>query len=87
MSKRESVIITDDLDGSGNAETVSFGFGGVTYEVDLSTKNRARLEKALGPFIEAGRESPAAAAAVVPPAQVGHQPISLTCGPGPGQLA
>jgi hypothetical protein len=58
MSKRVSVIITDDLDGSGNAETVCFGFDGVTYEVDLGTKNRARLEKALAPFIEAGRRVP-----------------------------
>jgi hypothetical protein len=58
MSKSVSVIITDDLDGSGNAETVSFGFGGVTYEVDLGTKNRARLEQALAPFIEAGRRVP-----------------------------
>jgi Lsr2 len=58
MSKRVSVIITDDLDGSGNAETVSFSFGGVTYEVDLGEKNRASLEKALAPFIEAGRRVP-----------------------------
>lgn len=57
MSKRVSVIITDDLDGSGNAETVSFGFDGVTYEVDLGKKNRTRLEKALAPFIEAGPAS------------------------------
>jgi hypothetical protein len=58
MSKSVSVIITDDLDGSGNAETVSFGLAGVTYEVDLGKKNRARLEKALAPFIEAGRRVP-----------------------------
>jgi hypothetical protein len=58
MSKRVSVIITDDLDGSENAETVSFGFDGVTYEIDLGKKNRARLEKALAPFIEAGRRAP-----------------------------
>ena len=58
MSKSVSVIITDDLDGSGNAETVLFGFDGVTYEVDLGKKSRARLEKALAPFIEAGRRVP-----------------------------
>jgi Lsr2 len=43
---------------SGNAETVSFGFDGVTYEVDLGNKNRARLEEALAPFIEAGLRVP-----------------------------
>lgn len=58
MSKSVSVIITDDLDGSEDAETVSFGLNGVTYEVDLGKKNRARLERALAPFIEAGRRVP-----------------------------
>jgi hypothetical protein len=53
-----SVIVTDDLDGSDNAETVSFGFDGVTYEIDLAKKNRAKLEKALAPYIEAGRRVP-----------------------------
>jgi Lsr2 len=62
MSKSVSVIVTDDLDGSENAETVAFGFDGVTYEVDLAQKNRAKLEKALAPFIEAGRKVPRAAA-------------------------
>ncbi len=58
MAKSVSVIITDDLDGSEDAETVSFGFDGVTYEIDLGKKNRARLEKALAPFVEAGRRVP-----------------------------
>jgi len=58
MSRSVSVVITDDLDGSENAETVSFGFDGVIYEVDLGRKYRARLEKALAPFIEAGRRVP-----------------------------
>jgi hypothetical protein len=62
MSKSVSVIVTDDLDGSENAETVAFGFDGVTYEVDLASKNRAKLEKALAPFIEAGRRVPRTAA-------------------------
>ncbi len=39
-------------------ETVSSGFGGVTCEVDLGKKNRARLGRALAPFIEAGRRAP-----------------------------
>jgi Lsr2 len=60
MSKSVSVIVTDDLDGSENAETVTFGFDGVTYEIDLAQKNRAKLEKALAPFIDAGRRVPRA---------------------------
>jgi hypothetical protein len=58
MSRSVSVVVTDDLDGSENAKTVSFGVGGVTYEIDLGSKNRARLEKALAPFMEAGRRVP-----------------------------
>jgi hypothetical protein len=58
MSQSVSVIVTDDLDGSENAETVLFGFDGASYEIDLGKKNRARLEKALAPFIEAGRRTP-----------------------------
>ena len=58
MARSVSVIMTDDLDGSDDAETVSFGFGGVVYEIDLGQKNRAKLEKALAPFIEAGRRVP-----------------------------
>lgn len=57
MARSVSVIITDDLDGSDGAETVSFGLDGVTYEIDLSAKNRSKLEKALAPFVAAGRPS------------------------------
>jgi hypothetical protein len=58
MSKSVSVIITDDLDGSENAQTVSFGLDGVAYEIDLAKKNRAKLEHALAPFIQAARRVP-----------------------------
>jgi len=58
MSKSVSVIITDDLNGSEHAETVSSGFDGVTYEIDLGKKNRSRLRRALAPFIEPGRRAP-----------------------------
>jgi hypothetical protein len=58
MARSVSVTVTDDLDSSENAGTVSFGFAGVTYEVDLGPENRARLENALAPFIKAGRRMP-----------------------------
>jgi hypothetical protein len=61
MVTKMSVIISDDLDGSGDAEPVSFGLDGTSYEVDLGAKNRAKLEKALAPYIEAGRRLPARA--------------------------
>lgn len=55
MATKRSVIITDDLDGSSKAETVIFGINGVTYEIDLGSKNRAKLERTLRPFIDHGR--------------------------------
>jgi len=55
MATRKSVIVTDDLDGSGGAETVSFSVDGVGYEIDLGDKNRAKFDRALAPFIEHGR--------------------------------
>jgi Lsr2 len=55
MAKNISMVITDDLDGSEDAETVAFGLDGVSYEIDLAQPNRARLAGALAPFIAAGR--------------------------------
>jgi hypothetical protein len=48
----KTTVITDDLDGSPNAETVRFSLHGRTYEIDLATKSREKLEKALQPFID-----------------------------------
>jgi hypothetical protein len=55
MARSVAVVVTDDIDGSPDAETVTFGLDGVTYEIDLSTGNRARLERDFAPYIEAGR--------------------------------
>jgi len=55
MAKTVAVVMTDDLDGSPAAATVMFGIDGVTYEIDLSEKNRARLDRELSPYITAGR--------------------------------
>jgi Lsr2 len=57
MAKTVSVVVTDDLDGSPDAETVSFGFDGHSYEIDLGKKNLAKLEKSLQPFMDAGRKT------------------------------
>ncbi|MGH3303362.1 MAG: histone-like nucleoid-structuring protein Lsr2 [Streptosporangiaceae bacterium] len=55
MAKTVAVVLTDDLDGSPAAGTVMLGIDGVTYEIDLSERNRARLERELGPYVAAGR--------------------------------
>jgi Lsr2 len=54
MAKTTTVTVTDDLDGSKNAEEVSFSFEGASWTIDLSAKNKAALEKALKPYMDAG---------------------------------
>jgi hypothetical protein len=39
MASSVSAATTDDLDGSADAETVTFGVGGVTYEIDLDRRS------------------------------------------------
>ena len=54
MAKTTIVQVSDDLDGSANAREVRFAFEGTEYAIDLSSKNRKALEKALRPYVEAG---------------------------------
>ena len=56
MAKKVTVTLIDDFDGAGAAdETVEFGIDGVAYEIDLSSKNAARLRNELKQWAEAGR--------------------------------
>ena len=57
MAKTASVVITDDLDGSPDAETLAFSFDGQSYEIDLGKEKLARFEKSLQPFMNAGRRT------------------------------
>jgi Spy/CpxP family protein refolding chaperone len=59
MAKTVNVVVTDDLDGTREAQTVAFTFNGQRYEIDLGQKNRARLEKSLQPYMDAGRRTAA----------------------------
>lgn len=43
MAQRVQVLLVDDLDGGVAAESVSFALDGVSYEIDLSEKNAAKL--------------------------------------------
>ena len=62
MAQRTLTILSDDLDGKEGKDiaTVTFGFDGSTYEIDLSKKNLAGLEKALAPYIDAARKTTSA---------------------------
>lgn len=52
----KTYTVTDDIDGSANAETITFSFDGTNYEMDLGKKNRTALEKALRPYIDAAQK-------------------------------
>lgn len=56
MAQHMMVTFEDDLDGSEAQGTVSFGFDGVQYEIDLSQKNADRLAKIFEPFVANARK-------------------------------
>ncbi|BDO43475.1 MAG: hypothetical protein BGO38_00335 [Cellulomonas sp. 73-145] len=47
MAQKVQVLLVDDLDGGTADETVTFGLDGVSYEIDLTTENAAKLRDAL----------------------------------------
>jgi hypothetical protein len=57
MAKRTLIQLTDDIDGSQAAETVTFALDGVEYEVDLSEKNAAKLRAGLTKFTANARRT------------------------------
>lgn len=59
MAKKTVVteILVDDLDGTAGERTITFGWDGITYEIELSKKNAAAFEKAMKPYVEAARRS------------------------------
>ena len=62
MAQRTVTILSDDLDGKEGRDiaSVTFAYDGSTYEIDLSKKNRAALEKALSPYVDAARKTTSA---------------------------
>jgi hypothetical protein len=57
MARTTIVQITDDLDGSADAQEVTFSVQGTDYTIDLGKKNLAALEKALKPYIDAATKT------------------------------
>jgi hypothetical protein len=58
MAKTVNVVITDDIDGSADARTVTFAYQGQQFEIDLAEKNRAAFLAVLKPFIDAAHVAP-----------------------------
>jgi hypothetical protein len=57
MAQKTIVQLIDDLDQGAADETVSFGLDGTNYEIDLSTKNAAKLRDALATYVASGRRA------------------------------
>ncbi len=55
MTKKVTIEIFDDTDGSQAEQTVPFGLEGVSYEIGLSTANAIELREALAPYVSAAR--------------------------------
>jgi hypothetical protein len=55
MAQKTVLVIEDDINGKPATETVAFAIDGVSYEIDLSDANAARLRKVLAAYIYAGR--------------------------------
>ena len=56
MAQKVQVVLVDDIDGGTATETVSFGLDGVSYEIDLSAKNAARLRDAFAGYVGSARK-------------------------------
>ncbi len=69
MAQRVQIILEDDLDGGEAAETVTFGLDGVTYEIDLNSKNAGKLRNSLGPWVGHARRAGGRKAASRPAAR------------------
>jgi hypothetical protein len=55
MAQKVTVLLVDDIDGGAADETVSFSLDGVSYEIDLSTKNAKTFRDALAHYVGQAR--------------------------------
>jgi hypothetical protein len=58
MAQTVTVEITDDIDSSLGAHTLTFAYQGQQFEIDLAEKNHAAFLASLQPFIAAARLVP-----------------------------
>jgi hypothetical protein len=60
MAERVTRQVVDDIDGTditdGGGETIEFSVRGVSYRIDLSTRNVSKFDKTLTPYINAALE-------------------------------
>lgn len=58
MAQKVVTTLVDDLDGTEAVETVTFALEGRSYEIDLNSRNAAKLRSELGKYVKAGRHVP-----------------------------
>lgn len=58
MSREETIVLVDDLDGSEPAKKRTFGVDGFNYEIDLSEDNCKLLDEIFAQFIPSARKLP-----------------------------
>jgi hypothetical protein len=71
MARKVQILLEDDLDGGPADETLTFALDGVTYEIDLSAANAARLRDDFAAYVGAARKA-------------GRQPRSSASAPAGG---
>ena len=71
MAQKVQVLLVDDLDGTTADQTVTFALDGVSYEIDLTSENAAKLRDALALWVGHARKvgRPTAARAAASPAR------------------
>jgi hypothetical protein len=55
VAQKVQVVLVDDIDGGEAEETVTFALDGVSYEIDLSAPNAAKLRDAFAPYLGSAR--------------------------------
>jgi hypothetical protein len=57
MAQKVQTTVVDDIDGSPAAETVTFGYQGHDYEIDLSESNATRLRSMMQGYANHARRA------------------------------
>ncbi len=56
MAQKVQVLLVDDVDGGTADETVTFSLDGISYEIDLTSKNATKFRDALAPWVGHARK-------------------------------
>jgi|SRR5699024_1292435 len=59
MAKKVIVQMIDDINGEEATETITFGYDGKSYEIDLTAENAQLLREQFGEWSQHARRAPA----------------------------